>query len=112
MTPWIDTLWLQAHPEIWPEANTLDPATLTIYLEGATIQAAEFAPALADLAPVPVTWQLAVAYQAREVYAAARRDGDLIGGQVGADAYPLRARPLTGTVQQLLRPRRGRPSVG
>jgi hypothetical protein len=49
---------------------------------------------------VPTRYRLAVVYQAREVYAAASRDGDVIG--VGD--YAIRSRPLTGAGKQLLRP--------
>ena len=50
----------------------------------------------------------AVLCQAREVYGAARSEGDTI---VQGDSYVIRARPLVGSVKQLLRPsspRRGR----
>jgi hypothetical protein len=69
-------------------------------------------------APLPVlvegaelvteSMRLAVIYQAREIYAAAKREGDTI---VQGDSYVIRARPLVGSVKQLLRPsspRRGR----
>lgn len=75
-----------------------------------------------EYAPLPVTvtvdnvttevvtdsMRLAVIYQARETWAAAKRDGDTI---VNGDSYIIRARPLVGSVKQLLRPsspRRGR----
>lgn len=57
---------------------------------------------------VTESMRLAVIYQAREVYAAAKREGDTI---VQGDSYVIRARPLVGSVKQLLRPsspRRGR----
>jgi hypothetical protein len=53
--------------------------------------------------------RLAVIYQAREVYAAGQRQGDTI---VQGDTYVIRARPLVGSVKQLLRPSRGRRAVG
>ena len=49
---------------------------------------------------VTESMRLAVIYQAREVWAAAKREGDVIGG----DTYVIRARPLVGSVKQLLRP--------
>ena len=58
---------------------------------------------------VTESMRLAVIYQAREVYAAAKREGDTIAQ---GDAYVVRARPLVGSVKQLLRPARGRRSVG
>ena len=57
---------------------------------------------------VTESMRLAVIYQARELYAAAKREGDTI---VQGDSYVIRARPLVGSVKQLLRPsspRRGR----
>jgi len=58
---------------------------------------------------VTESMRLAVIYQAREVYAAAKREGDTIAQ---GDAYVVRARPLVGSVKQLLRPARGRRYVG
>lgn len=58
---------------------------------------------------VTETMRLAVIYQARELYAAAKRDGDTIAN---GDSYIIRARPLVGSVKQLLRPARGRRAVG
>ena len=49
---------------------------------------------------VPDIWMIACVYQAREVYAAGQREGDIIG----LGDYAIRARPLTGTVRSLLRP--------
>lgn len=57
---------------------------------------------------VPITYMLANVRQAEEVYAAAQRDGDVIG--IGD--YAIRARPLTAAVKQLLRPQHGVPVVG
>ena len=54
----------------------------------------------AVLTLLPVSLMLATVYQAREIYAASVRDGDLIG--VGD--YGVRARPLTASVMQLVRP--------
>jgi hypothetical protein len=53
--------------------------------------------------------RLAVIYQARELAAAAKRDGDTIASGEG---YLVRARPLVPSVKQLLRPSRGRRRVG
>jgi hypothetical protein len=54
----------------------------------------------ATLTLLPVSFMLATVYQAREVYSASVRDGDLIG----AGDYAIRARPLTASVKQLVRP--------
>jgi len=92
----------------WADAKTMDPAQLAQLLDAAQEQAEAFAPTLAEGAVIPDRYTLAVVAQARELYAAARRDGDVIA----VDAYAIRARPLTSTVKQLLRPQRGRPGIG
>ena len=86
----------------WPDAPTSDPV-LQRLLDDATAQCAAYAPQLADDAEPPEEWARACILQARELWAAARRDGDVIGGE----AYALRARALTDAVRGLLRPRRG-----
>jgi hypothetical protein len=92
----------------WPDAATLDPARLSDLLEVATDQAATYAPALDLGDPVPLRYTLATVYQAREVYAASIREGDLIG----AGDYAFRAVPLTAAVKKLLRPTAGLPVIG
>lgn len=49
---------------------------------------------------LPASFMIATVYQAREIYAASVRDGDLIG----AGDLAIRARPLTASVKQLVRP--------
>lgn len=74
--------------------------------DGATATLSQ--PALATLTGVTLTlartipqvWMMATVYQAREVYAAGQRDGDVIG----LGDYAIRARPLTPSVMTLLRP--------
>ena len=56
-----------------------------------------------------MSWMLAVVYQAREVYAAGQRGEQDV---IGFGEFAIRARPLTSTVKQLLRPQRGIPVVG
>lgn len=84
----------------WPDAATLDPTRLADLLTVATEQAATYAPTLGVADPVPLRYTIATIYQAREVYAASVRDGDL----VGAGEYAFRAVPLTAAVKRLLRP--------
>lgn len=91
----------------WADAPT-DDDQLDRLLEDATTQCAAFAPALAEDAEPPPGWQRAVVLQARELWAAARRDGDVIGV---TDTYAITARPLTSSVRALLRPRRAVPRV-
>lgn len=96
----------------WKDAGDVPPALLDELLVAAEESCREFAPAppLDDQGAevVPVRYRLAVIYQARETWAAGRRNGDVIAG----DTYVIRARDLTASVRQLLRPRRGRPGVG
>lgn len=82
-----------------------DGATATLS-QAATATGTAITLTLARVLPQP--WMLATVYQAREVYAAGQRDGDIIG----LGDYAIRARPLTGTVKSLLRPQPGRPKVG
>lgn len=117
MLPWPWDTVADAHAEarntrVWADAPA-DDATLDAFLDAASDAVWAFAPAVGvDAAgaplPVPSRYKLATIYQARELQAAAVRDGDVIG--VGD--YGLRARPLVDSVKQLLRPQRGRPGVG
>lgn len=99
--------------EQWPDAASIPDDALETLLEVATVQAMAYAPALlVPLDPeqlvIPVNYEQAVILQAREVYAAGQRDGDVIG----LGDYAIRARPLTATVKGLLRPQHGVPVVG
>lgn len=96
----------------WPDAPVDDP-TLDRLLLAAQEQCSAYAPVLvADEATgtitVPQRYTEAVVLQARELWGAARREGDVIG----FDAYAVRVRPLGSTVKQLLRPQRGVPRLG
>lgn len=91
----------------WADAQHLPDDTLTALLEDATHACQEYAPSLMAGAERPAGWARACVLQARELWAAAQRDGDLIG----TDELLVRARPLTGAVRQLLRPRRGKPVI-
>lgn len=100
----------------WPAAPKSAPQ-LQQLLDAAEVGCREYAP-LPVMVPsaedpdvlvelVTENMRLAVIYQARELWAAAKRDGDVIA----SGDYVIRARPLVGTVKQLLRPsspRRGR----
>lgn len=94
---------------LWQGAP-LDDDLLTEWLAGAQTSCEAYAPALLDADPVPPNYTQAVVLQARAVYEAANRDGDVIGFE--PTGYAIRVRPLDGTVKQLLRPRRGVPRVG
>lgn len=105
MTPWATPA---DAPLYWADAADVPEAVLSDLLDAAQDACAEYAPALLDTDPPPVRYKIATVYQAREVWAAAKRDGDLIG----SDPYPIRARPLTDAVKQLLRPHSGYPRTG
>ncbi len=97
--------------EQWGDASTIDDADLEDLLDAAWAGCVAFLPVevVTDLAYVPTPAHImANVLNARDAWAAARRDGDVIG----FDSYAVRVRPLSGTVQQLLRPRRGVPMVG
>lgn len=96
MTSWATPDQAARH---WPDAATLDPARLVELLDAAAEQCAAYAPTPTPTT-IPTRYVLATIYQAREIAAAATRDGDL----VGAGELAFRSRPLTATVKQLLRP--------
>lgn len=62
-----------------------------------------------SVAVLPKRFRLACVYQARELYAASQRGEQDI---IGIGDYAIRARPLTASVKQLLRPKRGVGAVG
>jgi hypothetical protein len=88
----------------WPDA---DDALLTDLLELARVKCATFGPVLDDPDVPPVGWSYAQVLTARDVWQAARRQGDFIG----FDAYAVRVRPLLADVQGILRPYVGRPAA-
>ena len=110
------TQWIAATDELvddaWAQAEKLTPALLAVLVEAAQEACEAYAPAvkLDELGEpiIPARYKLAVIQQAREVWNAGKRDGDIIT----TDAYAARARELTAAVRQLLRPKRGRPGVG
>ena len=98
---------LEQARKIWPDAPASDEI-LTSLLEDAHTACVAYAPALYSGDPVPAGYWRAEVLQARELWAAARRDGDLIGL---TDTYAVRARSLTDAVRALLRPRQAVPKV-
>ena len=91
----------------WPDAPA-DDATLTNLLDTARRKCEAFGPALEDPEDPPVGWDYAQTLTARDLWSAARRDGDVIG----FDAFAVRTRALTTDVQGILRPGAGLPLVG
>lgn len=94
----------------WRDAADLSDNELQFLLGAAQEECEAFAPALADTDPVPARYTLAVVYQARDIYAVSRRQGD--SDLIGDGEYAIRARPLSGAIKQLLRPLGGRPRFG
>lgn len=92
----------------WPDAVGMPDPVLDRLLDAAFEQCSAFAPPLPDGAVVPARYREANILQARELWQAAHRDGDL----VGFETYAVRVRPLSATVQALLRPHTGVPVVG
>lgn len=94
---------------LWRDAVDQDDDELTTYLLSAYESCAEFAPELADGAPVPESWRLAQVMQARAQMRSltAGRDDNM-----AADGLTVTVYPLDWNVRQLLRPKRGRPRVG
>lgn len=107
MTPWATPAEAAQH---WKDSTKLDPVALARLLNAATTQCVRFAPKLAADDPIPDEYKLACVLQARDIHAAYARTGD--SEVVGDAAYPIRVRPLTDTVKQLLRPQSGVPAIG
>lgn len=102
---------------LWPDAVSLDDDVLSDLLDAALVVCQRFAAPSIGVDPVPPevvdagvvgVRRLANVYEARELWAASRRDGDVIG----FESYAVRVRPLSSTVQSLLRPSSGRPLTG
>lgn len=106
---------------IWPDAARLSDSALAMYIGAAEIQCAAYAPPVTVSDPfdgtydggtfedeeprqvLPPNYQLAVVYQARNIYnagkASATGSGDFDGSGYNVTAYPL-----DWHVKQLLRP--------
>jgi hypothetical protein len=94
-------------PGLWPDAASIDDATLTTLLDAAGEQCVAYAPALADGDPVPARYVQANVQAARDLWGSYRSEGDTIGlGDFG-----MRRLPLAPRVKLLLRPRAGLPAV-
>lgn len=103
--PWADRAYARS---MWPDAPRTDPV-LDAMLAAAHGIVEEYAPALPDGAEAPPAYKLAEVLQARSLWAATTRDGDVIGFD---DGGAVRVRPIDPTVKALLRPPAGRPVVG
>ena len=106
---WVTTEQAEA---LWADAANLEPDVLQLLLDSAHTDCVAFLPDGAeDTAPedVPASWKLAEVYQARGRYIAVLAGGD---NQVGAAGSTVTVFPLDWQVKQLLRPKRGKPSIG
>lgn len=103
---WASTEQARVH---WKAGVAVNDDTLAVLLTAAEEQCAAYAPALAAGDAVPIRYQLAVIYQARELYNASQRDN---ADAIGVGDFVIRARPLTSTIKQLLRPQRVGWTVG
>jgi len=107
---WIDTdTDAEQLAELWPDGGQLSPETYAQILTAAYEGCLAYAPSLDDAATVPEGWRTAQIMQASELWAATRRDGDVIGF---SDTVAIRVRPLGATVKALIRPRSAVPRVG
>lgn len=105
-SPWASVPEARVH---WKSGVSVTDDTLADLLAAATEQCADYAPALAPGDPIPFRYKLAVIYQARELYNAGQRDNQ---DAIGVGDFIIRARPLSGTIKQLLRPQRVAWTVG
>lgn len=92
----------------WPDAQYIDDGPLWELLAIAREQVLEFAPVLADDAPVPDRYRTAQRVQARNVWNASKVAPD---GTVGQDDFVIRPFPLDWHVKQIIRPKRARGAV-
>jgi len=93
----------------WVDSRAIDDPILHDLLQLAQDQVIEYAPVLADTAPVPLRYRLAQVAQAKNVY-----NGSLVdsgSGDIGSDTFQIRPFPLDWQIKQMLRPRRGKPVV-
>ena len=88
----------------WPDAEYISDVSLWGVLDIARMQCLEFAPALADEAPVPSHYREAQRIQARNVWNASKVAPD---GTAGQDDFVIRPFPLDWHVKAILRPKRG-----
>jgi len=94
--------------EEWPDAEYIDDAPLWSLLSLAREDVLEFAPALADDAPVPDRYREGQRVHARNVWNASKVSTD---GSIGQDDFVIRPHPLDWHVKQIIRPKRARGAV-
>lgn len=92
----------------WADAATISDDLLGDLIEAAHAKTSAYAPALAEGGTVPQNYVEAEVMQVRDLWAAHRRDGDVLGF---GDGFAVRVRPLSEDVKALLRPQSGVPTV-
>ena len=94
----------------WPDSSSVDDDTLEQLLAASWVGCQAYAPPIPLDADGSFMSRMVVAnvLDARDLWTAYRRDGDVIG----FETYAVRVRPLSATVRALLRPPRGVPMVG
>lgn len=106
MTQWADPAFARRQ---WKDAPT-DDVKLQELLDAALPAVVAYAPAIPEtVADAPTSYKLAHTLHARELWNAQERAND---DAIVAGDFVMRARALTTTVKQLLRPASGRPRVG
>jgi hypothetical protein len=99
-------------PKHWADAAHLDPETLLLLLESAHADCIAYLAPLDGIDPVgdavTASMRLAEIYQARARFQAIKSAGN---NQVGPDGVSVTVFPMDWQVQQLLRPKSGRPSI-
>jgi hypothetical protein len=94
--------------EEWEDAEHIADPVLWEMLEIVREQVLDFAPTLAEDAPVPANYRLGQRMQTRNTWNAARVSPD---GGTGEGDFIIRPYPLDWHVKQILRPKRGKPVV-
>ncbi len=106
MTTWHDRTSLRAR---WSNAPTSD-ALLDDLLDVAKHQVIEYAPVLAEGAPVPTRYRYAQYMQAVALWNAQKAGptDDAMGGE----SFQVRVYPMDATIRRIIRPTAGVPRVG
>lgn len=98
--------------KLWADAGAMADETLQLLLDSAHLDCFTYLDPVDEVDPVgediTASMRLAEIYQARARYNAVNSAGD---NQVGPDGMTVTVFPLDWQVQQLLRPKRGRPSI-
>ncbi len=98
---------------LWADARTLDDPTLQLLLDSANADCFAFLDPLDAVNPEPAnataSLKLAEVYQSRARFNALSSAGE--GNAIGVEGMTVTVFPLDWQVQQLLRPKTGRPTV-